>query len=147
LKSHRLPGATEVLADPGRIEQVLHNLLDNAAKYSNPGSPIEVETTIRDQQVLISVKDHGDGIPSHEVERIFEPFYRGENSRRRGNRGTGLGLAICRGIVESHDGRLWVESKPGLGSTFFFTLPLAARDAPETSETKGALGTSDNGEA
>lgn len=146
LETHLPASDAELLADPGRIEQVLDNLLDNAAKYSDPGSRIQVEATIQDRHVLIGVKDHGDGIPAEEVEHIFEPFYRGGSPRRRGARGTGLGLAICKGIVESHGGSLWVESTPGRGSTFFFTLPLTVRDAPEASDAKDALGTSDRTE-
>ena len=121
------PDDAEVLADAGRIEQVLFNLIENAARYSDPGSAIEVEAAVQDHYALVSVKDHGDGIPAHELERVFEPFYRGENSRQRRAGGTGLGLAICKGIVESHGGKLWVESTPGKGSTFFFTLPLGAQ--------------------
>ncbi|MBI3954342.1 MAG: GAF domain-containing protein [Chloroflexi bacterium] len=128
----RLPTEeVQVLADPARIEQVLHNLLDNAARYSDPGSRIEVTATVEDGQALVSVRDHGDGIPAQELERVFEPFYRGDNSRRRKARGTGLGLTICRGIVESHGGRLSVESSPGKGSTFLLTLPLVAQSAAE----------------
>ncbi|MBI2171175.1 MAG: GAF domain-containing protein [Chloroflexi bacterium] len=126
--------STTVLADAGRIEQVLHNLLDNAARYSDPGSPIEVAATVSERRVFVSVKDHGDGISTHELERVFEPFYRGENSRRRGAWGAGLGLAICKGIVESHGGHLGVESTPGAGSTFLFTLPLAERAEAEGTE-------------
>jgi signal transduction histidine kinase len=135
LEVHLPPNDAEVLADGGRIEQVLHNLLDNAARYSDPGTSIVVEAKAQDQQAVVSIKDHGDGIPSHEVERIFQPFYRGENSRQRGVRGTGLGLAICKGIVESHGGQLWVDSTPGGGSAFRFTLPLALHDAMGSSGT------------
>lgn len=123
----RLPAQdAEVLADPTRIEQVLHNLLDNAARYSDPGTPIEVAATVDGGHAMVSVTDHGDGIPQAELERIFEPFYRGANSR--GARGAGLGLTICRGILESHGGNLWVESSQGQGSTFLFSLPLVCQD-------------------
>jgi len=127
-----LPDKVRVLADTNRIEQVLHNLLDNAARYSGPGSRVEVAATTEDGRAIISVRDYGDGIPAQELQRIFEPFYRGDNSRRRGARGTGLGLTICRGIVESHGGRLWAESSPSKGSTFFFTLPVVAQPAAES---------------
>lgn len=138
LEVHLPPNDAEVLADGSRIEQVLHNLLDNAARYSDPGTSIAVDAHVEGQQAVVSVKDHGDGIPAHEAERIFQPFYRGGNSRRRGVRGTGLGLAICKGIVESHGGRLWVESTLGEGSTFRFTLPLAPRNATGSSGTGAA---------
>ncbi|MFQ5873533.1 MAG: sensor histidine kinase [Dehalococcoidia bacterium] len=136
----RLPlNDTKVIADAGRIEQVLHNLLDNAMRYSDSGSGIEVEAVIQDQYVLVSVKDHGDGIPAQEQERIFESFYRGVNSRRRSAGGTGLGLPICRGIIESHGGELWVESSAGVGSTFMFTLPLEVPQDTETSDQEHGL--------
>jgi signal transduction histidine kinase len=75
--------------------------------------------------MLISVRDPGIGIPPEELPRIFERFYRVDNSNTRKIGGTGLGLAITQALVELHGGRIWVESTPGLGSTFFFTLPLA----------------------
>ncbi len=128
VKAQLSPDDAEVFADGGRIEQVLHNLLDNAARYSDPGTVIEVTAQVTGQQATVSVVDQGDGIPAQDRERVFEPFYRGENSRRRGARGTGLGLAVCKGIIESHGGRLWVESIPPQGSAFRFTLPLARSD-------------------
>ncbi|MFQ5860219.1 MAG: ATP-binding protein [Dehalococcoidia bacterium] len=141
LETHLPPSNSQVLADAGRIEQVLHNLLDNAARYSEPGSPIEVEAAVQNRHAVVSVKDHGDGIPTRELGRIFEPFYRGDGSRRRGARGTGLGLAICRGIIESHGGKLWVESSPGKGSIFFFTLPLMAQSVARAPGHGDAHGT------
>jgi signal transduction histidine kinase/HAMP domain-containing protein len=121
----RLPAEDlRVLADPMRVEQVLDNLLDNAARYSEPSTPVEVAVQPDDGYAVVSVTDRGDGIPEAEQEHVFEPFHRGENSRRRGVHGTGLGLAICRGIVEAQSGHIWVESVPGRGSTFRFTLPL-----------------------
>jgi len=117
-------GELRVLVDPLRIEQVLRNLLDNAARYSEPETRVELVVHRETDEAVVSVTDRGDGIPEDEREAIFEPFYRGENSRRRRVRGTGLGLAICRAIVEAQGGRLWVESGPGSGSTFLFSLPL-----------------------
>lgn len=130
----RLPDEdVRVMADPVRVEQVLHNLLGNAARYSEPSTPVEVAVVGEDGYALVSVADRGDGIPEAEQESVFEPFYRGESSRRRAVRGTGLGLAICRGIIEAQGGRIWVESVPGRGSTFLFTLPVA-----EEQEVAGA---------
>jgi K+-sensing histidine kinase KdpD len=121
----RLPDEdVQVLADPMRVEQVLDNLLDNAARYSEPNTPVEVAVAQDNGNVVVSVADRGDGIPEAEQEHVFEPFHRGENSRRRGVHGTGLGLAICRGIVEAQSGCIWVESVPGRGSIFRFTLPV-----------------------
>lgn len=114
-----------IMADPLRVGQVLYNLVDNAVRYSSAGSPIEVRVAHEDAYGLVSVTDHGDGIPEAEQEHIFEPFYRGESARRRSVRGTGLGLAICQGIIEAHGGRIMVQSVRGQGSTFLFTLPSA----------------------
>jgi len=109
----RLPGQdVEVLADLLRVEQVLDNLLQNAARYSDAGKQVEVDVVSDDDSVLIAVRDHGDGVPDEDRERIFESFYRGESARDRRSRGIGLGLAICRSLVEAHNGTISVESKP-----------------------------------
>ncbi len=117
-------GTLRVLVDPLRIEQVLRNLLENAGRYSDAGTSIELVVHRESDEAVVSVSDRGDGIPEDEREAIFELFYRGENARRRGVRGTGLGLSICRAIVEAQGGRFWVESVPDRGSTFLFSLPL-----------------------
>jgi len=117
-------GGLRVLVDPLRIEQVLRNLLENAVRYSDPGTSIECVVYRENDEAVVSVADGGDGIPGAEQEAIFEPFYRGESARLRGVRGTGLGLPICRAIVEAQGGRIWVENVPGRGSTFLFSLPL-----------------------
>ncbi|HKI91018.1 MAG TPA: ATP-binding protein [Gaiellaceae bacterium] len=111
--------------DELRIEQVLDNLLENASRYSDPGSEIEVALVTEDGHALLSVTDRGDGIADAELDQIFEPFYRGQNSKQRGIRGAGLGLAISRGIVEAHGGRIWVESLQGRATTFLLSIPLA----------------------
>jgi two-component system sensor histidine kinase KdpD len=121
-----LPGGeVRVFVDPLRIEQVLDNLLENAGRYSEPASPVEVSLLVEDGHAVISVTDRGDGLTSAELEQIFEPFYRGRNAKRSGIRGAGLGLAICRGIVEAHGGRIWAESGHDRTTTFALTLPLA----------------------
>jgi two-component system sensor histidine kinase KdpD len=123
-----------VLADGVLIEQVLVNLLENAAKYSPPNSPIEVTATVNDDAILTEVADRGFGIPSGEEARIFEKFYRIHPDREGG---VGLGLTICRGIIEAHGGRVWVENRSGGGSVFRFTLPLEKNQPtvePETTE-------------
>ncbi|MFB0546921.1 MAG: ATP-binding protein [Anaerolineae bacterium] len=111
--------------DPKRIEQVLRNLLNNAIKYSPEGGTITVQGRRDERQILVRVTDQGIGIPSEDLERVFERFYRVENEITKSVRGAGLGLAVCRGIVEAHGGRIWVESTLGVGSTFYFTLPVA----------------------
>jgi PAS domain S-box-containing protein len=110
-------------ADPLRIERILYNLLDNAAKYSPPGSQIKVSVNAEPERLVIGVSDHGKGLSSIEQARIFGPFQRLENKRPDQARGAGLGLMVCRRLVEAHGGEIWVESKKGRGSTFFFSLP------------------------
>ncbi len=126
----RLPGEdVPVLADALRIEQVLDNLLENAARYSDPSSAVEVSLLAEDGHALLSVTDRGDGVPPAELEQIFEPFYRGHNATQRGIRGAGLGLAICRGIIEAHGGKIWGENGHDHATTFVLTLPLVRSQA------------------
>lgn len=123
-----LPAALpRVSADSRRIRQVLHNLLENAIKYSKSGQ-ITISCEVEDADVLVSVSDQGEGIPVEFLDQVFERFFQidGASTRRIG--GSGLGLSISRGIVEAHGGRIWAESTPGQGSTFRFTLPLAGND-------------------
>lgn len=101
--------------------QVLVNLLDNALKYSPPGSPIEVAARTVDDTLEIMVADRGSGVPPEDLERIFDKFYRVH--RPTGVSGTGLGLAICQGIVEAHRGRIWVQNRPGGGLVVTVALP------------------------
>jgi signal transduction histidine kinase len=110
-------------ADPVRVEQVVSNLVENAIKYSPRGGEIRVKVdTDGDGMLMTTVSDHGAGISADDTTRLFDAFYRVE-SNGRSTRGVGLGLYICRCLVDSHGGRIWVESEPGRGSTFAFTLP------------------------
>ena len=102
---------------------VLNNLLDNALKYSPSDSPLEVEARQEGQQVWISVLDRGIGIPSEDLERVFDKFYRVQRPEQV--TGTGLGLAICKGIVEAHGGRIWAEHREGKGTRMTIALPIA----------------------
>ena len=123
------PSLPQVLADAERVQQVITNLLHNAIKFT----PSQGKITIRadgpsaDQleEVVISVRDTGIGISQEDVPRIFERFYKSDRARTRSRGGTGLGLAICRHIVQAHNGRIWVKSTEGKGSTFFFSLPAS----------------------
>ncbi|MBI5592705.1 MAG: PAS domain-containing protein [Deltaproteobacteria bacterium] len=109
--------------NPALIEQAFVNLLDNAVKYSGPGSSIEVEARQTDAEVVISFRDHGIGIAAEHLPRLFERFYRADPSRSRKLGGTGLGLAIVKHIVNAHSGRITVESSPGKGSEFVIHIP------------------------
>ena len=121
----------EVLADPQHIVQVLINLLTNASKYSEAETTIGVECTAETDLVRIAVIDHGIGIPEEEQTHIFERFYRAPSSSMTSVVGSGLGLTIVKTLVEMHRGKVGVNSRPGMGSVFWFTLPQVAL-APTT---------------
>jgi two-component system phosphate regulon sensor histidine kinase PhoR len=139
-----------VAADSERVRQVLANLLHNAIKFTPTGGWVELRAGVRSQQsgagqgktdsrkreeIVVSVADSGVGIPSQDLDRVFERFYKTDPSRSGG--GTGLGLAIAKHIVQAHGGRIWAESRGSHGTTFSFTLPLASNESnvrePETS--------------
>jgi len=116
--------ALGVSADPGRIEQVLGNLVDNAIKYGRAGGEVKVGgRPAEGGQVEVFVQDDGPGIPPEALSRLFERFYRVDKARSREQGGTGLGLSIVKHIVQGHGGCVWAASQPGQGATFFFTLP------------------------
>ncbi len=112
-------------ADPGRIEQILTNLLSNAAKYSYPNTPIMIEIEPRKAEVMVSVTNEGPGIKKEDIPELFTRFYRTEAARLEGVPGLGLGLYITKGLVEDHGGRIWIESEVGRYATFRFTLPVS----------------------
>ncbi|HXM76096.1 MAG TPA: HAMP domain-containing sensor histidine kinase, partial [Thermoanaerobaculia bacterium] len=118
-------GVPDVLADPGRLAQILANLLSNALTHTPPGGRIELTARPAESQVEISVSDSGNGISSEDLPHVFDRFYRADPSRARSTGGTGLGLAIVRQLVRSQGGDVRVESEPGRGSVFSFTLPGA----------------------
>ena len=111
-----------VMADRERIGQALSNLVGNAVKFSPPGSEILVRVSVLDDEVVFSVSDRGKGMTPEQLSHAFDRFWQ---SSRTDRQGAGLGLAITKGIVEAHGGRIWAESKPDSGSTFYFTLPIA----------------------
>ena len=113
---------TEVWADAPRLEQVLVNLIHNAVKFTPPGGEVVLAAQTESGSVRFSVRDSGVGIPSDDLERIFERFYKADRARSGG--GTGLGLSISRHLVEAHGGKIWAESTEGQGSTFYFTIPV-----------------------
>jgi two-component system sensor histidine kinase SenX3 len=105
------------------------NLLDNAVKYSETGSAVDVSVEPGDRSVAIMVRDRGIGIPTRDLERIFERFYRVDRARSRETGGTGLGLSIVRHVAQAHDGEVSVISHEGEGSAFTLSLPLIAAEA------------------
>lgn len=124
----------QVFGDRDRVRQVLINLLGNAVKFTPDGGTVKVmaevgmlsQSAVDSQQgVVVSVKDSGIGVPPEAQKKIFDPFFQVDNSSTREYGGTGLGLSIVKRLVEAHSGSLWMESEPGKGATFFFTLPLA----------------------
>ena len=115
-----------VFGDRRQLVSATYNLLDNAVKYSDARSAIEVFATTDGREVDISVRDHGIGIPARDIERVFERFYRVDQGRSRQTGGTGLGLAIVRHVMQNHDGSVRVDSRPGEGSTFTLCLPSAS---------------------
>ena len=113
-----------VFADSGRMQQVLHNLIENALQYSDAGGRIQVRVAAAPGEALLSVSDTGVGIPADDLPYVFERFFRSKRSRRANPGGSGLGLSIVRWIVEAHKGRVTAESAPGRGSTFTVRLPV-----------------------
>jgi signal transduction histidine kinase len=116
-----------VLADPNRLMQVFDNLISNAVRFTAKGG-IRISAVDKGDFILISVKDTGRGIPQQEHERIFEKFYQIKTGGGWPSEGTGLGLAIVKSIVESHRGKIWVESEPGQGADFQFIIPRARKE-------------------
>ena len=113
----------EATADEGRLQQVLSNLVENAVKFTPSGGEVHVDVERRDRWLEIRVADRGIGMASEDIPHVFERFYKADRSQDQG--GTGLGLAIAKHIVQSHGGRIWVDSREGEGSTFAFTIPAA----------------------
>jgi signal transduction histidine kinase len=122
--SFRDPGTVFAEIDLERMEQVLVNLVENAVKFSDPGTEIKIEVSEENGSVLVAVRDQGSGISPEDLEVIFEKFHTLPSSEDKSEKGgTGLGLAICKGIIQGHGGRIWVESARGEGSVFFFSIP------------------------
>jgi signal transduction histidine kinase len=112
-----------VLADRDRLEQVITNLLSNALKYSPADSIVSIEAHAVENMVRVSVGDQGPGIPSDQLERVFDRFHQLAGAKK----GSGLGLTICRALIEQQRGRIWAESEPGRGARFHFEVPVAPK--------------------
>jgi len=117
------PETPEFLADWGRIDQVLLNLVHNAVKFTPAGGAIAIMVSSSVDLVQFHVRDTGVGVSPEDMPRLFERFYKADRARR--SQGTGLGLAIAKHIVQAHGGTIWAEPNPGGGTSFMFTLPLA----------------------
>jgi len=117
------PDFPAILGDPGRLEQILNNLVSNAIKYSAEDGRIKISGRARPNEVIVTVSDEGAGIPLKEQPHVFERFFRGARERNQRTPGTGLGLYLAQAIVEAHGGRIWVESNPGEGAAFSFAIP------------------------
>jgi signal transduction histidine kinase len=118
-----------LLADDEKLCRVLVNLLGNSIKFTPNGGSVHIDVRQDGSAVRFAVRDTGEGIPREAFERIFEKFGQVESRLAGHKMSTGLGLTFCKMAVEAHGGRIWVESAPGKGSTFFFTLPLQQREA------------------
>ncbi len=116
--------ASPALADYDRLDRIMSNLLSNALKYSDPDTPVLVRVFARDGEVVVSVTDHGRGIPPDDVPHLFQRFYRAKGERRA--EGIGLGLYITKQLVEAHGGASGSRAKSDKGSTFYFTLPIVS---------------------
>jgi GAF domain-containing protein len=124
------PGVDLIAADARKVKQVLFNLLSNAVKFTPDGGRVDVTAARANGDIVVAVKDTGIGISPEDQERIFEEFQQARRQTERSREGTGLGLSLAKRFVELHGGRIWVESEPGKGSTFTFTLPVRTR-APQ----------------
>ena len=124
VKSQLAPGLPMLEADPGLLQQAMHNLIENAIKYTDPNGTVTVQARQQGEFMVFSVTDSGIGIAPVDQERLFEKFYRAPSRDARKRHGTGLGLAIVKSIAERHQGRAWLESQLGKGSTFYIELPL-----------------------
>ena len=128
----RLPG---VYADPLRLESILRNLIENSIKYAGEDAHIKVDVNKNDKDVIFRVSDNGPGIPQKERQRVFERFYRMDDSLTRLTSGTGLGLAICQGLVRAHGGKIWSEKQRG-GASIAFTIPLKTRTSSKKKNSR-----------
>ncbi len=134
IRVHFPKNLSPVTADRVKVERILYNLMHNAVKYSPAKSNVEIFAVQGEQFLTVCVKDHGAGISDDDQAKLFQPFQRLDKDGSTSTRGTGLGLLVCRRLVEVHGGHIWVESKLGEGSTFFFTLPLQGKEESTTND-------------
>jgi PAS domain S-box-containing protein len=128
------PDLPPVVVDAAQLEQVVANLVENAAKYGSSNPHIRVAAVRVEGELELAVEDDGPGLPEEDLERVFNKFFRARSSDQSGVPGTGLGLAICRAIVEAHGGRIWAENRPSGGARLVVRLPLEAPPRPNTDD-------------
>jgi signal transduction histidine kinase/CheY-like chemotaxis protein len=126
----------QMRVDVDKIQQVLNNLISNAIKYSHPQTTVQIRATRKQNDVLISVTDSGQGIPKSEFDKLFKAFSKTSVKSTDGENSTGLGLLICRQIVEAHSGKIWLESQVGVGSTFYVLLPIHFNNSTGINENR-----------
>jgi signal transduction histidine kinase len=124
IRCEHLEANEKIMLDADKIRQVLHNLLNNAIKFSPEGGTIDVTSFKKADSIVVSVRDQGAGIPENELENIFEKFVQSSNNKASAG-GTGLGLPICREIIAAHKGRIWAENNPDIGANLSFEIPLS----------------------
>jgi len=124
LKMNIEEGLPKTRIDRQKIREVVINLMHNAVKFTDPKGIIEVNAKKHDDKIMLSVKDNGIGIKPNDQKKIFEPFFQTETSLERTTTGTGVGLSIVKGIVEAHQGKIWLRSALGKGTTFYVSLPI-----------------------
>lgn len=117
----------QILIDQDTIRMVIQNLIDNAIKYTKSNNPIEINSKIDNNNIIVSVKDSGIGIPQKDQPKIFSKFHRSQNAKNLAVNGTGLGLYIAKQIIEKHKGKIWFNSKENQGTSFYISLPLAIK--------------------
>jgi len=129
----------QVIGDADRLERVVFNLLNNAYKHTPAGSTVRLSGLICGDQAVIEVRDQGPGIDAEHLPNLFDRFYRADDARSREAGGVGLGLAICKRIIEAHDGKIEVESKPGKGACFRVILPLPGADPKDIKQMESLV--------
>ena len=117
-----------VVVDPIRVERIMFNLVENAIKYSPKGGEVKISANQTGDDIIVRVTDEGPGISPDDQKKLFQSFEQLDISNRRAMQGVGLGLKVCRTLAEAHGGRIWVESEPGKGSSFCFTLLTTIHD-------------------
>lgn len=132
------PDLPELQTDEGKLHQIVANLVDNAMKYSEAGSPITIEAKRDGEGVLINVRDRGMGIPANQQSQIFERFYQVDQTSTRRVGGAGLGLYICRSMATSLDARIWVDSSDESGSVFSLWVPINGGESKPDASRLGA---------